>query len=98
MNEQIQFIGTTPEILCATLEERLIPELEQRLAKRFQPIEPPKYLTRKDVCEIFQIDLSTLYRWTKEGRLSAYGIGNRVYYLRSEVDEKILSSKINSVV
>lgn len=42
-------------------------------------------LTRKQTAILLQINLSTLYYWTKSGRLKAYGISNRVYYKRSEV-------------
>lgn len=44
-----------------------------------------KLLTREEVCEMLGITKNTLYRYTKEGRLQSYGIGNRVYYKKAEV-------------
>lgn len=61
------------------------------LVKNFKPKEPETYLTRQEVADIFKIDLSTVYNWTKRGRLKAYGIGQRVYYKRSEVFNALVS-------
>ena len=47
-------------------------------------------LTRKEVAELLSIDLSTLWSWTKTGKLKAYGIGNRVFYKYSEVMDSLL--------
>ena len=37
-------------------------------------------LTRKDVCELLKIRLSTLHNWVKARRLKKYCIGGRVYF------------------
>lgn len=90
----IQFISTTPDELIKQIKDELIPQLKEELSKEFTPKEPPKYLTRKEVCEILQIDLSTLHRYTKANKLQAMYLGNRVYYLRSQIDEKLQNSKL----
>jgi len=90
----IQFIGTTPNDLITEIKNALIPELREQLSKDFQPKEPTEYLTRSEVCELLQIDLSTLHRWRKDGTLTAYGVGNRVYFKRSEIDEYINKNKL----
>lgn len=90
----IQFIGTTPDDLIKELKEALIPELREQLSKDFQPKEPTEYLTRSEVCELLQVDLSTLHRWRKEGILTGYGIGNRVYFKRTEIEDYINSNRI----
>lgn len=82
----IQFIGTTPAELVHEIKTAIIPELRQELSKEFQPKQPTEYLTRTEVCELLKVDLSTLHRWTKSQKLTAYGIGNRVYYKRSEIE------------
>lgn len=90
----IQFIGTHPDALVQELKNALLPELEQRLLVQFQPKEPTVYLTRKEVCQLLQIDFSTLHRWAKRGKLTAYGIGNRVYYKRKEIEDLLDNNKI----
>lgn len=47
---------------------------------------PTEYLTRTGLAEMLQCDLSTIHNWTKKGKLKPYGIGNRVYYKRVEVE------------
>jgi len=59
------------------------------LKKEFQPKEPTEYMTREEVRDLLNIDLSTVHNWTKRGKLKAYGIGNRVYFKRKEVEQAI---------
>ncbi|SDE48431.1 helix-turn-helix domain-containing protein [Riemerella columbipharyngis] len=92
--EAIQFIGTHPDALVQEIKEAIIPELEQRLSKQFQPKEPTQYLTRKEVCELLDINLSTLHRWMKKGKITAYGLGNRVYFKRKEIEDTINANRI----
>lgn len=49
-----------------------------------------EYLTRRQVADLFQIELSTLHNWCKKGKLKPYGIGNRVYFLRSDIDKALV--------
>ncbi|MCD9853734.1 helix-turn-helix domain-containing protein [Epilithonimonas sp. JDS] len=91
----IQFIGTNPTDLITALENSLIPKLTPSLAKQFQPIQPTEYLTRSEVCELLKIDLSSLHRWRKEGKMPSYGVGNRVYFKRNEVEQIINQNKLS---
>jgi hypothetical protein len=42
-------------------------------------------LSRAEACELLKINLTSLWKHTKRGRLTSYGIGNRVYYKKGEV-------------
>ena len=44
-------------------------------------------LTREETCNFLKIDSSTLWAWTNNGKVKAYGIGARRYYKRSELLE-----------
>lgn len=90
----IQFIGTTPNDLIQEIKKEIIPELKEQLKEEFQPKEPTCYLTRNEVCKMLHIDLSTLHRWRKEGVLIAYGLGNRIYFKRNEIDEFINQNRL----
>jgi excisionase family DNA binding protein len=90
----IQFIGTTPSDLIEDIKKEIIPELKAELSKEFQPKEPCIYLSRQEVCEMLQVDLSTLHRWRKDGILVAYGLGNRVYFKRNEIEELINGNRL----
>lgn len=87
-NASIQFIQTSPEELENRLYSRLKSELDT-LKIEFQPKEPTEFLTRNEVRDLLKVDLSTVHNWTKRGKLKAYGLGNRVYYRRSEVEKAV---------
>lgn len=90
----IQFIGTTPNDLIKEIKKEIIPELKEQLSKEFQPKEPTAYLTRQEVCDLLSIDMSTLHRWRKDGILTAYGIGNRIYFKRNEIEDLIEKNRL----
>lgn len=92
MNKQIQFIQVSPE----ELESNILKGVDKRLSelkKDFQPKEPTELLTRKEVAQLLKCDVSTVYRWTEKGLLKKYGIGNAVYYKRSEVEQALIELK-----
>ncbi|ARN78676.1 hypothetical protein BST97_12120 [Nonlabens spongiae] len=48
------------------------------------------YYTRKEVADLFSCTLATIYNWTKQGKLKAYGKGGRVFYKVDEVHESLV--------
>ena len=44
-------------------------------------------MTRDETCKLLKIDSSTLWAWTNNGKVKAYGIGARRYYKKSEIME-----------
>jgi excisionase family DNA binding protein len=59
------------------------------IKKNLEPKQATEYLTRAEVCSLLDIDQSTVYLWCKKGKLNSYGIGNRVYFKRSEVEAAV---------
>lgn len=49
-----------------------------------------EYLTRREVAKLFKISLVTVHDWTQKGIITAYKIGNRVYYKRSEIETALV--------
>jgi excisionase family DNA binding protein len=84
----IQLIQITPDELQQEIISGMRAEID-KLKKEFQPKEPTEYLTRQQVKELLNVDISTIHNWTKRGKLKSYGLGNRVYYKRSEVESGI---------
>jgi hypothetical protein len=85
MSAAVQFIGYSPEQLENKISNRVEIQLQEFL-KHFTPTSPKEYLSRKDITEMFGVDLSTVHNWCKSKRLNPLGIGSRVYFLRSEVE------------
>lgn len=44
-----------------------------------------RILTRKEAAKMLSVDISTLWRWEKEGHLLPSRIGKRIYYKYSEI-------------
>lgn len=85
---QIQFIQTTPEKLQEQIEQGVKNQLSDFL-KHFKPKQPNEYLTRSEVADLFKVDLSTVHNWCKSGKLKPFGIGSRVYFLRSDIEKSL---------
>ncbi len=49
------------------------------------PTQLKELLTREQTADLLHITLTTLWRWTKQGKLKSYGIGGRIYYKTDEV-------------
>ena len=78
----------TPDQITS-LFERLQNQIKE-LKQDFEPKQPAEYLTRNEVAELLKCDLSTIHNWTVKGKLTPYGIGNRVYYKRSEIESVLI--------
>lgn len=50
-------------------------------------------LTRSETCEFLKIDSSTLWSWTKRGKISCYGIGARRYYKKEDLLKSLVILK-----
>ena len=88
MSATIQFIQYTPEQLQSEINAGVKSQLDNFL-KHFTPKQPNEYLTRQDVAKMFNVDLSTVHNWCKSKKLNPLGIGSRVYFLRSEIEESL---------
>ena len=84
----IQFIQTTPQELQNQISEGVKIQLQEFL-KHFTPKQPNEYLTRQDVAQMFNVDISTINNWSKNGRLKPLGMGGRVYFLRSDIETSL---------
>ena len=61
-----------------------IQELQKELKSKDNSEE---LMTRDETCKFLKIDSSTLWAWTNNKKVKAYGIGARRYYKKSELLE-----------
>lgn len=74
------------------LIEKIAERTAQMISNNRKPQQQPKDLiTRKEAADLLKINVATLWRWTKSGKLHQYGIGGRTYYKRSEILESVKS-------
>lgn len=79
-----------PQVVAQCYEElTIVKKFLLEIKENFEPKSPTEYLTRTQVKEMFKCDISTVHNWTVAGKLKAYGLGNRVYYKRSEVESAL---------
>ena len=85
MTKQILIQGTTTEEFYADLKS-VITEVLQDF--KSNPTDQD-YLTREEVCELLNINLTTLWKHTKNNRLKKYKLGRKVFYRKDEVLDAI---------
>ena len=91
MSDVIQLHNLSKEEILNPIKDLQL-QLEE-INNNFQPKEPEEFLTRAEVAEMLKIDISSVHNWTKKGILIRYGIGHRVYYKRSEVENSLIKLK-----
>ena len=80
--------------------KEIIGEVVEEKLKEYIPKTTPQaprqkeYLTRKEVCELLHISLSTLYANTKYGNLMSYRIGGRILYRSEEVQNAVINKGV----
>ena len=88
MTTSILVQNVSTEDLKDLIKESVKSQLDD-FAKELKVHNPDELLTREQTCEFLQIDSSTLYHYTKKGKVTAYGIGNRRYYKKAELLESL---------
>lgn len=92
---KVQLYEISPEELVELIKDSVVNEMKDLIKGMDKKNKSNEYLSRKDTCILLKIDQSTLYRWTKSGQLKSYGIGNRVYYLKEDIQKVLLENKLN---
>jgi excisionase family DNA binding protein len=88
--QTIQITQLSPDQFEEAIKKAIKSQLDS-LRREINPIQPKEeYLSRKEVADLLKVELSTLHNWCKKGKLHRYGIGNRVYFLRSEIEKAMV--------
>jgi len=70
-------------------------ELKLFLAKTSTEPEGETLLTRSEACKFLSIDSSTLWSYSRSGKLKSYGIGSSRYYKRTELIAALTLVEVN---
>lgn len=49
-----------------------------------------KLLSGSETCEFLSISVTTLWRWTKSGRIKAYGINGKRFYKKDDIFDALI--------
>jgi len=88
----IQITQTTPESLSKMIEDCVKKGLEH-FSPSGKSVEAPysdELLTREETLAFLKIDSTTLWNWTRKGTVTAYGLGKRRYYKKSELIAELI--------
>lgn len=90
----MQLIEMSPETLIELIAQKT-KVLFEEFKNACSPCQEKEILTPKEVCELLDIDDSTLWHWRNKGKVKAYGIQGRRYYLRSEIMQALIPLTAN---
>jgi hypothetical protein len=93
IKELVQIENISVEELTEIIAEKLVDKLEKKIATLISAQNDEELLTREETAQLLKIDISTLWNWTKKGKIISYGIGNRVYYKKGEIMKALVSFK-----
>jgi hypothetical protein len=86
--ETILLHSITPDDLKQIIKEVLKDEFME-FKNYLSTYNPDELLTREETCQLLKIDSSTLWHWTKNGKVTCYGIASRRYYKKNELLEQL---------
>lgn len=91
---QVHVIQTTPE----ELTDNILVGVDGKLKKFFDKYKLPKkdeeeLLTVEETIKILKCSKQALWNWRKKDILPSYRLGNRVYYKKSDIYNKLIKQE-----
>jgi hypothetical protein len=83
--ELIQIENISVEELTEIIAEKLVDKLEKKIATLISNQNNDELLSRAETAILLKTSYVSLWNWTKTGKLSAYRMGNKVYYKKGEI-------------
>ena len=71
------------------LADRIANKIEERIIARTNYTKADRYLSRRQLSELLDVDLSTLHRWSRSGVLPSHRIGGKILYIREDVESAL---------
>ena len=84
---QMVVIGV--EELMTLVKEQVVSALQSMKEERQE-----RYLTRSEAAQTLNVDVSTLWRWAKNGILVPVKMGKKTYYRESDVKKAMMKGGI----
>lgn len=91
--KSILLLEITPEFLQEIVQEAVQKGFSHSQKEHLRELNNEELLTREEAAELLKINLSTLWHWTKKGKVQTYGIAGRVYYKRGELMNALIPIK-----
>jgi hypothetical protein len=92
-NQSIQLLNITTNDLTNLIKEGIKSELlDFKNSINPESLESP-HLTRRQTAEFFGVSLNCVNDWTRKGILTAFKVGQRTYYKRSDLLQVMFNQK-----
>ncbi|MCH2196576.1 helix-turn-helix domain-containing protein [Kordia sp.] len=92
ITKTIQIQEITLDELADKVSDKLLDKIKHYLDE-FYKNESDVFLTRQETASFLKINITTLWNWTKKGKIKSYGIGNRVYHNKQEILDLLNKNK-----
>ena len=107
-NMQVTLLGSDLLGLLCELRTGLVSELRdamndavlqarKEMLSGVHALHHEKTMSPNEVASLLDVDLSTLYRWNKQGILTRQRVGGKVYYRTEDVERILKVRKPNAV-
>ena len=93
MEKSILLYLISPDELKLIIKEVIREELVE-VRKKLEEKDSDVLLSRQETCDFLKIDSSTLWSWTKKGKIDCYGIANRRYYKKEDILNGLVLLKV----
>nr|WP_321229674.1 helix-turn-helix domain-containing protein [uncultured Psychroserpens sp.] len=93
MKEKFIIQEISPELFSKMLSAQIKEHIKVMIRELCLKKSVDELLSRTEACELLKINSSTLWAWTKQGKIIAYGLANRRYYKKQELLQALIPLK-----
>lgn len=97
MTNSIKLVQIDPEELVGLISlsvKNLFNDYAKDLGNNYYD----EILTSKEVCELFKINSSTLWRWVQNEKVKCYGLAGSRFYKKSELIDSLVQLNKSKVI
>ncbi len=91
-NEKQIFTNITEDRFRELIREVIRDEIAQ-----FNHNETEDLIKAREVCEYLQVSKVTLYKWLKQGKVTGYYLGTRLFFKKSEIENALKKKEMKNV-
>lgn len=91
MNNTTMLHGISPDELTEKILNGVKMQMEQ-FKKEIVTTEKSEFMTIEETAKFFKISNFTIHDWVKKSLLKKYKFGNRTYFERKEIENKLYNS------
>jgi excisionase family DNA binding protein len=95
LDAQIMFVSVSPKELADLISisvKMQVQELLNQNPSDKSEKEEKELITRKEAADLLKVSLVTIHEWCNNDLLRMYKLGNRTYFKRSEILQKVYDS------